>query len=114
MTNFDPLRGPPAVAQGTEGRVTVGGLTVGTLTAWRVVNSPTTNKPTLIAEGTFHRYYTQAIGLIARAELTPSARPYRIGRPRPSTPFPMALTGKLFELTAARITISEGEIEARD
>lgn len=107
---FDPMRGPGAIAQGNDGDVTLAGLRVGLLSSWRVVTSPTTGKPTLMGEGRFKRYYTQAVGIRVRAELTPAPRPYRIGRPKPPKASPFTLTGKLYELTARTIVISEGEI----
>lgn len=108
---FDPMRGPSAIAQGSVGEVRIGGLLAGRLTAWRVVMSPTTDKPTLFGEGTFLRYFKQAVGVEAVASLTPTPPPYRIGRPKPRAGKPFTLTGTVFELTAGRITISEGSIE---
>lgn len=107
---FDPMRGPGALVQGADGTITIGGLRVGILSSWRVVISPTTGKPTLMGEGRFKRYFTQAVGIRARAALTPAPRPYRIGRPKPPTPQPFTIEGKLYELTAKTIVISEGEI----
>jgi hypothetical protein len=111
--SFDPMRGPSALAQGTSGTLRIGGLRAGYLTKWRVVMSPTTGKPTLFGEGKIGRYYTQAIGGTARAELTPAPIPRRIGRPTPRTPAPFVLQGTIAELTGKTITISNGEI-ARD
>lgn len=108
--SFDPMRGPPAIAIGTAGTLRIGGLRAGTLTSWRVVTSPTTGKPTLFGEGRIKSYYTQAIGDEACADLAPSAPPRRIGRPRPKVPKPFTLTGRIVEITAAHITIADGEI----
>ena len=104
------IPGPQATSRGEAGTVTIAGLTIGALTSWYVVISPTTNKPTLFGEGVFKRFYQQGVGAQVRAEVVPSAVPHRIGRPRPPTPKPFTLTGKLFELTAGKVTISEGEI----
>lgn len=113
MTTFDPMRGPSALAAGKQGTLLIGDLRAGVLNEWRVVISPSTKKLTLFGQGRFLRYYLQAVGELARVELTPAPQPYRIGRPKPKTPRPFVLRGKLFELTAGRITISEGEL-ARD
>lgn len=105
--------GPAALAIGTSGALLIGGLRAGTLKSWRVVLSPTTKKLTLFGQGTFLRYYIQHVGGDARVDLIPTPPLYRIGRPKPRPLRPFALTGKLLELTAGRITISEGEL-ARD
>lgn len=107
---FDPMRGPPALAQGTGGTIRIGGLAAGTLGAWRVVSSPTTGKPTLMGEGRFLRYYGQAVGAQVHVRLTPRPQPARIGRPKPKAARPFTLTGKLVEYSPSRITIAEGEI----
>lgn len=106
------IPGPRATAQGATGRIVVGGLVIGHLTSWKLVISPTTGAPTLIGEGAFERYFMQAVGMDARAEVMPKAQPYRIGRPKPPKAQPMTIVGKLFQLTPGRVTISEGEIQA--
>jgi len=113
MTTFDPMRGPSALATGNQGTLLIGGLHAGTLSEWRIVVSPSTQKFTLFGQGRFLRYYIQHVGGLVRLALTPAPVPTRIGRPKPKTPAPFVLEGKLFELTAGRITISEGEL-ARD
>jgi len=109
--SFDPLRGPSAMAQGERGTIRIGRLRAGTLTKWRVVISPTTQRPTLFGEGRIGRYYMQAVGGTARVELTPAPIPRRIGRSTPPTPRPFVLVGTIAELTGKTITISHGEIE---
>lgn len=108
--NFDPLRGPAALAVGTVGRVRVGGLLAGLLTEWRVVTSPTTGMPTLIGRGTFARYYGQALGGQAEAEVTPSPQPHYIGRKKPPTPRPFRIRGTIAELSATTIIVSHGTL----
>lgn len=98
------------MAMGADGSLSIGGLVAGHLTQWRVVISPTTGKPTLFGEGYFKRYYAQAVGTQVRAALRPAAPASRIGRPKPKAPKPFVLVGKLLELTARSVTISEGEI----
>ncbi len=111
------IHGPAAVAEGTQGTLRIGNLRAGVLTKWRVVMSPTTKRPTLFAEGRIGRYYVQAVGSVARVELTPAPVPRRIGRPAPKALLPFVLIGTIVELTGKSITISNGEIEkvfARD
>lgn len=108
--DFDPMRGPAAVAQGAVGSVRIGGLEAGALTEWRVVVSPTTQAPTLIGQGRFLRFYRGAIGCRVRAEVTPAARPSYIGRPTPGAPRPFAIEGTLHELSGTSIVISHGTI----
>jgi hypothetical protein len=107
---------PAALAQGTHGVLHIAGLRAGHLTEWRVVMSPTTKKPTLFGTGRIGRYYTQAVGGIVRAELTPTPIPRRIGRKAPPLLKPFVLIGTIAELTGRTITISHGEVErsARD
>jgi hypothetical protein len=111
---FDPMRGPSALAQGERGTIRIGGLRAGYLTKWRVVMSPSTKLFVLFGEGRIGRYYQQAVGTSARAELTPAPIPRRIGRPTPKTPAPFVLQGTIAELTGKTITISNGEIEGRN
>ena len=98
------------LAHGTAGTIRIGGLRAGALTEWRVVLSPTTNKPTLFGKGRIGRYYAQAVGTTARLELTPTPIPYRIGRKPPPVLNPFVLIGTIAELSSMRITISHGEI----
>ena len=113
MPSFDPMRGPPAIARGTAGVLRIGGLRAGVLTEWRVVTSPTTGAPTLFGAGRIRRYFTQALGAVVRADLTPAPHPARIGRPKPPKVRPFTLTGRIVEINAGHITIAHGEI-ARD
>lgn len=108
---LDPMRGPPAIASGTAGELRIGGMKAGTLTTWRVVISPTTGKPTLFGAGRMLRFFAQSMGKQAHVALIPAPQPYRIGRPKPKTPKPFVLVGKIVEFSAGRITIAEGEIE---
>ncbi len=108
--NFDPLRGPAALAVGTVGRVRVGGLRAGELTEWRLVTSPATGMPTLIGRGMFARYYAQALGGEAEAEVTPSPAPHYIGRKKPPTPRPFRLRGTIAEISATTIVLSHGTL----
>ena len=105
------IHSPSAVAHGTAGTLWIGGLRAGQLTAWRIVMSPSTKQPTLFGTGRIGRYYQQAIGGVARAELTPTPVPRRIGRKAPPTPTPFVLVGTIAELRSTSITISHGEIE---
>ena len=105
--------GPSTAAQGTQGTLWIGGLRAGTLSQWRVVISPSTGQPTLFGTGRIGRYYAQAVGGIARLELTPTPIPTRIGRKPPPVLRPFVLIGTIAELTSTSITISHGEI-ARD
>lgn len=107
---FDALRGPPAIAQGEAGTLRIGGLRAGAFRSWRVVISPTTGKPTLFGAGRFAHYYAGAVGVTVEASLTPAPPPTRLGRPKPKTPVPFVLRGRLLELGGGRITIADGEI----
>jgi len=108
------MRGPSAMEHGERGTIRIGGLRAGVLTKWRVVMSPTTQRPTLFGEGRIGRYYTQAVGGTARVELTPAPLPRRIGRPTPPTPRPFVLVGTIAELTGKTITISHGKVERKE
>jgi len=110
VTSFDPMRGPPATSKGTMGVLRIGGLTAGHLTEWRVVISPTTGAPTLFGEGRIRRYYTQALGEVVQAWLTPAPHPARIGRPKRPPAQPFTLTGRIVEINPGHITIADGEI----
>jgi len=112
------MRGPATQAAGQAGIVRIGGLRAGVLTSWRMVISPTVTLPgpddtrlpayVLFGEGQLLRYFQQAIGVAAEADLTPASPPARIGRPQPRVPRPFCLTGVLVELTATRIVIGQG------
>ena len=112
------MHGPAAIAIGSAGEVRIAGLKAGALTQWRLVTSPQAKREdgtpylTLFAEGRFLRFYRGSVGGRAVLHLTPSPQPARIGRPKPRTPKPFTLVGKVFEISAGRITISEGEITA--
>lgn len=108
--DFDPMRGPAAVASGVVGSVRVGGLKAGALSEWRVVISPATQLPTLIGQGRFLRFYRGAVGCRVRADVTPAARPAYIGRPKSQPPRPFAIEGTLHEVSATSIVISHGTI----
>lgn len=112
--SFDPIRGPSAMVHGKEGSLFIGGLRAGVLTEWRVVMSPSTQKPTLFGKGRIGRYYIQAVGGQVRAELVPAAIPKRIGRKAPPVLKPFVLIGTIAELTGKTITISHGEVERKE
>ncbi len=115
---MDPLYGPSAIAIGNSGELRIAGLKAGALTKWRLVTSPMAKREdgtpylTLFGEGTFLRFFKQATGAGATVHLVPVAPPYRIGRPKPKAAKPFTLKGKVFELSAGRITISEAEFTA--
>ena len=107
-----PMRGPEAQAVGTAGEVRIGGLRAASLTKWRVVLSPRSTPErvwyTLFGEGTIGRFYAGAVGCRARATLTPSSPPARIGRKKVKAPGPFALEGVIVELSVRQIVIAEG------
>lgn len=106
------LPSPTVQASGTNGTVTIAGLRAGALTQWRVVISPKSTPErvwyTLFGEGAIGRFFVGGLGCQARAVLTPSAPPVRIGRKRPPVPKPFALVGKIVEVSARRIVLAEG------
>jgi hypothetical protein len=111
---IDPLRGPAAKAMGVAGTLTIGGVRAGQLGAWRVVVSPKSTPEhiqyVLFADGRIGRFYGQAIGAEARAQLIPSAQPTRIGRKKPPTPKPFTLAGRIVEISAKRVVIADGAV----
>ena len=84
----------------------IGGARIGTITSFRLVMSPTTGKPTLIASGVFLRYY---IGQCVEVEavVIPSVPPRRIGRKAPPKPRPIRVRGRIALHSATRLNIAE-------
>lgn len=99
-----------AVASGTVGVVRCGAAVVAVLTTWRVVLSPTTQRPTLFADGPIRRYWVANPPTRLTAHLTPAPKPYRLGQKRAPTPTPFALTGTVHSLSATQLVLSGGEI----
>lgn len=105
-----PAGGVPSIASGTTGVIRCGAVVVAVLTKWRVVLSPTTQRPTLFADGPIRRYWVANPPTRLTAHLTPAPKPYRLGQKRASTPKPFALTGTVHSLSATQLVLSEGEI----
>lgn len=106
-----PLPEPVLIARGADGEARIPrGPRLGALGAWRVVSSPTTGQPTLIAEGRFLQHYVRAGLARAEARLIPATPPARIGRPTPRPSPPLRFVGRVAELTPTRLTLAEGEV----
>lgn len=102
---------PKAQAQGTGGALRLGPLPIGVLTTWRLVVSPTTGRPTLIAEARIRRAYLVAPPTLLTALVIPDRAPALIGRPAPPVPHPLRISGKVARLTAQAVTLAECSIE---
>lgn len=101
----------PAMHRGTQGAVYVGAVKIGTLTEWRIVSSPTTGKPTLIARGSFARAWAGKNLSHARAVVIEPTPTHLYGRPRPRPRQSIAITGTVARLSVNAITISNGTIQ---
>lgn len=102
---------------GTAGTLWIGGRMVGEITAWRLVISPTTQKPTVFASGRFLRYYAlHGKDAHAVVRLIPTTPPPRIGRPKPrhALRHQTEVAGILAEISVKAFTLAHGELIVHD
>lgn len=102
---------PKARATGAGGALLLGRVRVGALRDWRLVISPTTRRPTLIADARVARAWLHAPPSTLTALVTPAPTPALLGRPAPPRPRPLRISGRVARLTAAGVTLAECEIE---
>lgn len=105
------------MGSGHEGSLFIGDRLVGTITSWRLVMSPTTQKPTVFASGRFLRYYAlHGKDAHAVVRLVPTTPPSRIGRPKPRHALrtETTITGVLVEITSRAFTLAHGELIVHD
>lgn len=105
---------PKLLTSGTGGTLRIGAVQIGTLQEWRLVVSPTTGRPTLIADARVLRAYLVCPPAQLVARITPTPLPAYIGRPKPPRPRPLVLTGQVARLQAGAVTLASCTYEAAD